>query len=466
MAPATRVAPCSSAIDLTIARPRPLPGAWGSARAIEAVEHALALALGQCPGPLSSTLSSIAPAPARDRDVDAAARRRVLDRVVEQVAQQDPQRLRLALHRRRVGPRRPMSMSRAGPRPRASETASRASSRQVDGCRLRAGRRAGLLPRQRQHLLDQPGRPVDAGGQPAPPRARGSRRRPARCRPCTCSFSAASGERSSCAASATKCCCASKAWRTRPNSRFSSCTSGRTSSGRPASVSGDRSSACRVATWRRTRATGASERLTTHHTTSISSGAISAIGPTRAQRQRARHAGAAPPCPARPGSSARRSAARTRGRWCRRACTFGKAQHRALRQRALRGRCGRSATPSGVQTCTMNSKFVVAAAEAAAARARRQRRRAATAPSAACGSRRSASASLQRRAVGDRRPARTAASTIAASRNHSSRARSEWAIAASSFLRAPCSRPRARSGSGRCPASCAARGRRPRPRCC
>jgi len=41
-----------------------------------------------------------------------------------------------------------------------------------------------------------------------------------------------------------------------------------------------RSSAWRSATWRRTRETGATEALTTHHTTSISSGAITAIGAT------------------------------------------------------------------------------------------------------------------------------------------------------------------------------------------
>ena len=76
------------------------------------------------------------------------------------------------------------------------------------------------------------------------------------------------------------CFCASKACRTRSNSRLSSCTSGRTSSGSFSSLTGERSSAWREATWVRTRATGASERLTTHHTTSISSGAISATGAT------------------------------------------------------------------------------------------------------------------------------------------------------------------------------------------
>jgi hypothetical protein len=86
--------------------------------------------------------------------------------------------------------------------------------------------------------------------------------------------------RSSWAASATKCCCASKAVRTRPNSRFSSCTSGRTSSGSPASDTGDKSSAWREATCFRTRATGSSEPLTTHHTTSIRIGIITAIGPS------------------------------------------------------------------------------------------------------------------------------------------------------------------------------------------
>lgn len=68
--------------------------------------------------------------------------------------------------------------------------------------------------------------------------------------------------------------------RTRPNSRFSSCTSGLTSSGKSFSDTGDKSSAWRAATCLRTRDTGASEPLTTHHTTSIKSGAISAMGAT------------------------------------------------------------------------------------------------------------------------------------------------------------------------------------------
>ena len=101
----------------------------------------------------------------------------------------------------------------------------------------------------------------------------------ARSRLCACRRSAASGVRSSCAASATKFCWASKAVFTRPNSRFSSCTRGRTSSGRPASDTGDKSSAWREATCERTRATGSSEPLTTHHTTSIRIGIITAIGP-------------------------------------------------------------------------------------------------------------------------------------------------------------------------------------------
>ena len=101
---------------------------------------------------------------------------------------------------------------------------------------------------------------------------------PARPRACACSFNAVSGERSSCAASATKLFCASKACCTRSNSRFNSCTSGRTSSGRPWVSSGERSSAARLATCRRMRCTGASERRMTQATASISSGAISASG--------------------------------------------------------------------------------------------------------------------------------------------------------------------------------------------
>ena len=53
---------------------------------------------------------------------------------------------------------------------------------------------------------------------------------------------------------------------------------GCTSSGSCASLTGDRSSAWRWASWRRTRSTGASERLTPHHTARISSGAMKAKG--------------------------------------------------------------------------------------------------------------------------------------------------------------------------------------------
>ena len=97
-------------------------------------------------------------------------------------------------------------------------------------------------------------------------------------RACAWSFRAVKGERSSWAALATNDFCASNAACTRPNSKLSSCTSGRTSSGRPASDSGERSSASRAATCWRVRSSGASERRMAHHRISISSGAISAMG--------------------------------------------------------------------------------------------------------------------------------------------------------------------------------------------
>ena len=56
--------------------------------------------------------------------------------------------------------------------------------------------------------------------------------------------------------------------------------SGRTSSGRPLSASGEKSSAARSATWRRARSMGASERLMIHQTASISSGVSRAKGST------------------------------------------------------------------------------------------------------------------------------------------------------------------------------------------
>ena len=66
---------------------------------------------------------------------------------------------------------------------------------------------------------------------------------PARCKACDCRRSAASGERSSCAASPTNCFCSAKAPRMRSSSRFSSCSSGRISSGTSSVLTGDRSSA-------------------------------------------------------------------------------------------------------------------------------------------------------------------------------------------------------------------------------
>ena len=103
---------------------------------------------------------------------------------------------------------------------------------------------------------------------------------PVRCSAWACSLSAVRGERNSCAASATKFFCISKAFCTRPNKRLSSVTSGRTSSGRSWSGNADKSSAARLATWRRVRSIGASERVMAHQTASMSSGVKNANGNT------------------------------------------------------------------------------------------------------------------------------------------------------------------------------------------
>ena len=100
----------------------------------------------------------------------------------------------------------------------------------------------------------------------------------ARARLCTCRRKAASGERNSWAASPTKRCNASNAACRRASSRFISCTSGCTSCGRSASGKGERSSARRTASWLRVRCNGARVRVTTHHTTSMMSGASSSTG--------------------------------------------------------------------------------------------------------------------------------------------------------------------------------------------
>ena len=71
---------------------------------------------------------------------------------------------------------------------------------------------------------------------PSPMPARAASRSasaPARRSSSSCSFRAVSGERSSCAASATNARCASSDWRSRSSSALSECASGASSSGRP-----------------------------------------------------------------------------------------------------------------------------------------------------------------------------------------------------------------------------------------
>jgi hypothetical protein len=87
----------------------------------------------------------------------------------------------------------------APPRPRASR-ASCCRSTGVAGCR----RIAGLVPGQHQHLARPAGSRARCRFPAAAPRRRGGLVVRAM-QACACSFSAASGERSSCAASATKC---------------------------------------------------------------------------------------------------------------------------------------------------------------------------------------------------------------------------------------------------------------------
>ena len=172
--------------------------------AVEAVEDAFALFGRDARAGVVDLQQRRGRLPAAHAQLDPRARRRIAQRVVGQVAHQQRQRRAIAVHGdRRVGHQLDAAAALRAPAACTSASASRTSSPRSSGCRARR-------PRRRVRCA------------PAPAAARRAARR-ARCLPpalawprcawrssrarrssCSCSFSAVSGERSSCAASATK----------------------------------------------------------------------------------------------------------------------------------------------------------------------------------------------------------------------------------------------------------------------
>ena len=103
---------------------------------------------------------------------------------------------------------------------------------------------------------------------------------PARLSICSCSFSAVSGERNSCAASDTKARCVSSERCSRCSSALSALTSGATSSGRPSVASGVSDCSSRRRTSAATWLKGLSVSAATHQMTNAIAGAMNSSGAT------------------------------------------------------------------------------------------------------------------------------------------------------------------------------------------
>ena len=115
------------------------------------------------PGPLSVTVSVAPVVVAIDRHVDAAAARRVAQRIVDQVRQQDREARRIAADRR--GRRRAQARGRSPCRrraPRARRSHRCASADEIAVAAL-LRERLGLHARERQQLLDDVRRARHAG---------------------------------------------------------------------------------------------------------------------------------------------------------------------------------------------------------------------------------------------------------------------------------------------------------------
>ena len=98
------------------------------------------------------------------------------------------------------------------------------------------------------------------------------------CSSCNCSFSAVSGERNSCAASATKARCTSSVCPRRCSRPFSACTKGANSSGRPSPGSGANDCVSRSRTACATCCSGRSVSVASHHISKAKAGATTSSG--------------------------------------------------------------------------------------------------------------------------------------------------------------------------------------------
>ena len=162
------------------------------------------------PGPVSRTLNIGAPAIDRDADIDPPAFRRVTQRVVDEVRQERRQRIGVAAHPHRAV-RIQSEVDALGGRERRELGHDLARQRRQVDRRRRAVGNAGLLARQGQQLLDQPRGALEPALQIGQARRGARRRSVARSASCACRWTAVSGVRNSCAASAMNERCAASA---------------------------------------------------------------------------------------------------------------------------------------------------------------------------------------------------------------------------------------------------------------
>ena len=143
---------------------QPAAGGAAAGDAIEAVEHARALGR-RDPGPVVVDREHERGRVATHIDVDAPALARVPDRVLQEVAQQDPQRVGVARDRRLVGVRESeVDAARLRLRQRELDRLARDIGERD---RLRRGARGGarLMACEHEQLLDETRGALDTRGQ-------------------------------------------------------------------------------------------------------------------------------------------------------------------------------------------------------------------------------------------------------------------------------------------------------------
>ena len=206
-------APWRSAMRLTIGEAEPAAARCPrrcDGAAVEAVEHALAIARRGCPGPPSRTLEHGGAVVAAHADVDAPAGRRVAHRVVDEVRDQRAQR-----RRRRRAPAPATRRQRPDRRPwrrRAARARRRRFARErgeVDRRRRRGRRTPGS---SRASVSSCSTRRVARSRPPLSSASAALRSASvvARSASCACRCTAVSGVRNSCAASAMNARCAAE----------------------------------------------------------------------------------------------------------------------------------------------------------------------------------------------------------------------------------------------------------------